>query len=114
MLDFLKPLVGQPHDALFILPGEKEDQLHIETAVYKNPGESVDKSAMGNSYHVILFKEDNDKDGIYDIDQFEAVFCDHLEYASNLIPSKWYIIMARKTTTSNDFIKKTFDILQKR
>ena len=112
MLDFLKPLATQHHDAIFVLPGDKKDQLHIETAVYKNPGESVNKSPLGNSYHVVLFKEDTEKDCLYDIDCFDAVFCDHLEYMSNLIPANWYIIMARKTTTSHDFIQKTIDKLK--
>jgi hypothetical protein len=44
---------------------------------------------------------------------FDAIFSDPLEYMSGLIPSGIFGIMARKTTTSNNFIQKTFDKLQK-
>jgi hypothetical protein len=112
MLDFLKDLKNDGHDAIFFLPGDKKDQVHIESAVYKNPGENVGNSAMGNAYHVILFKEDNESDGIYDVDRFDAIFIDPLEYISDLIPQQWYGVMARKTTTSNKFIENVFDKLK--
>ena len=112
MLDFLKDLKINEHDAIFFLPGDKKDQIHVEAATYKDPGENVGGSAMGNAYHVILFKEDNTKEGIYDVDRFDAIFVDPLEYMSSLIPQNWFGIMARKTTTSDDFIQKTFDKLK--
>jgi hypothetical protein len=111
MLDFLKTLKNEDHDAIFFLPGPKEDSLHIESAVYKNPGEKLGGSPMGDSYHVILFKEDS-KNGnevkIYDIDKFEAILAEPLEYISTLIPQDWFGIIARRTTTSEAFIEKTF------
>jgi len=112
MLEFLKHLKNEAHDAIFFLPGDKKDEIHIESALYKNPGESLNNSTMGNTYHVILFKEDNTHDGIYDVDRFDAVFVEPLEYISGLIPQNWYGVMARKTTTSTTFIQKTFDKLK--
>ena len=107
MLEFLKEFSNEEHDAVFFLPGDKKDQIHIEVATYKNPGENLGGSYMGKSYHVILFKEN--KDGVYDVDRFEAVFIKPFEYISNLIPQNWFGVVARKTTTSEDFIQKTFD-----
>jgi hypothetical protein len=70
----------------------------------------------GNNYVItmenILFKEDEEGE-LVDIDMFDAIFMDPLEYMSNLIPSGIFGIMARKTTTSNNFIQKTFDKLIK-
>lgn len=112
MLDFLKEFSKEEHDAIFFLPGDKEDQVQIEAATYKEPGENIGGSAMGNAYHVILFKEDIKTDKLYNVDRFDAIFVDPLEYISGLIPQHWYGVIARKTTTSNTFIQKTFDKLQ--
>ena len=112
MLEALKVLKEEEFDAFFFLPGPDEDTIHIEGAVYKNPGDKVGGSPMGDEYHVILFKENVEDDVLYDIDRFDAIFCDPLEYISQLIPSKWYGIIAKKTTTSDNFMQKTFDKLQ--
>ena len=112
MLEFLKVLKEDDHDAYFFLPGPKKDSIHLEGATYKDAGESVGGNDIGESYHVILFKEDDDGE-LVDIDMFDAIFADPLEYMSGLIPSGIFGIMARKTTTSNNFIQKTFDKLQK-
>ena len=112
MLDFLKEFSNEQHDAIFFLPGDKEDQVQIEAATYKEPGENIGGSSLGNAYHVILFKEDTETDKLYNVDRFDAIFVDPLEYISGLIPQNWYGVIARKTTTSNTFIQKTFDKLQ--
>jgi hypothetical protein len=107
MLDFLKDFNKDEHDAIFFLPGEQKDSVQIEAATYKNPGEKLGGSTMGDSYHVILFKEAKDGE-LVDVDQFEAIFTDPFEYISELIPKQWYGIMAKRTTTSNNFIQNTF------
>jgi hypothetical protein len=112
MLDYLKVLKEDEHDAYFFLPGPKKDTIHLEGATYKDAGDDVEESDIGKSYHVILFKEDEEGE-LVDIDMFDAVFADPLEYMSGLLPSGIFGIMARKTTTSNNFIQKTFDKLQK-
>ena len=112
MLDYLKVLQDKEHDAYFFLPGPKEDTIHLEGATYKDAGENVGGSNMGSAYHVILFKEDPEGE-LVDIDMFDAIFMDPLEYMSGLLPSGIFGIMARKTTTSNNFIQKTFDKLIK-
>lgn len=111
MLDYLKVLKDDEHDAYFFLPGPTKDSVHLEGAHYRDAGETLGGSDIGKSYHVILFKEDSDGQ-LVDIDMFEAVFSDPLEYMSNLLPSGIFGIMARKTTTSNTFIQKTFDKLR--
>lgn len=109
MLDFLQQLKDEEFDAYFFLPGDTEEKIHIEGAIYREPGEQVGGSSVGKEYHVILFKEN--KNGIYDVDRFDAIFAEPLEYMSELIPAHWYGVMARKTTTSNTFVQKMFDKL---
>jgi hypothetical protein len=113
MLEFLKILKEEQFDAYFFLPGDKKNEVQVEGAIYKNPGDPIGVSKMGNTYHVILFKENYDTDELYGVDRFDAIFADPLEYMSGLIPENWFGIMARKTTTSNNFIQKTFDKLTK-
>ena len=112
MLDFLKEFSNDKPDAILFLPGDKEGQIQIESATYKNAGDNIGGSSMGHAYHVILFKENSKTEQLYDVDRFDAIFIDPLEYISGLIPHNWFGVIARKTTTSNTFIQKTFDKLQ--
>jgi hypothetical protein len=111
MLDFLTYLKDENYDAYFFLPGEKENQIHVEASLYKNPGEGLGSSALGHNYHVVLFREDEDRN-VVDLDQFEGVLTCPLEYISGLLPSDWYGIIARKTTTSTDFLDRLVAKLQ--
>ena len=112
MLNFLKEFSKDGYDAIFVLPGDTKDDLHIKGATYKEPGEKVGGNAIGDEYHVILFKEQEDGE-LYNVDKFEAIFADPCEYISNLIPQNWFGIFAKRTTTSEAFIQKTFDKLIK-
>lgn len=112
MIEIPKALRDEPFDAFFFLPGEKEDTIHLEGATYRDPGEKLGGSNMGDSYHVILFREADDGE-LVDIEQFEAVFVDPLTYVSRMLGINWFGVMAKKTTTSNTFIQNTFDKLTK-
>jgi len=112
MLEFLKEIKKDDADAIFFLPGDEEDHIHIESAMYKEFGTKLGGSAMGDSYEIILFREDTEEDKIYNIDRFEAVLCDPLEYISGLIPQQWFGMVCKKTTTSDKFVQKLFDKLQ--
>ena len=111
MLDYLKPLKKESYDCLMFIPGEKPDSLHIEGSKYRESGEKLDGSAMGDCYHILLYK-DNEIKGVHNLDLFEGILMDPLEYASRLIPQGWYGMFAKKTTTSDEFINKAFDALK--
>ena len=114
MLDFLKKLKEDPdgpYDAIFFLPGDKEDEIHIEGNLFKNAGEPIGGSEMGPLYEVVLFRDDKENDKLYAVDRFEAVFSDPYEYISNLIPQDWFGMIVKKTTTSSGFIQRIFDKL---
>ena len=114
MLDFLKKLKDDPegpYDAIFFLPGDNKGQIHIEGNQLVNPGEPIGGSSMGYTYEVILFKDDEQNDKLYDVDRFEAIFSDPYEYISNLIMQNWFGLVVRKTTTSGGFIQRIFDKL---
>jgi hypothetical protein len=116
MLEYLKKLKNDPEgpfDAIFFLPGENDDEVHIEASIFKTPGEKLGGNALGDSYEVVLFKDDTENDKLYDVDRFEAIFLDPYEYISNLIPQNWFGMVVRKTTTSGGFIQRIFDKLEK-
>lgn len=112
MIEIPKALKEEPFDAFFFLPGEKEDTIHLESATYKNSGEKVGGSTMGDSYHIILFREAEDGE-LVDIEQFNAVLIDPITYMSRMLSIDWFGIVARMTTTSEAFVKNTFDKLTK-
>ena len=110
MLDFLKPMKNEKYDFLTFLAGEQKDSIHIEGTEYKDPGEKLGGNNLGDSYHVVLFKDHKtDKDKYAELDTFEAILCEPLEYISGLIPAGFYGIIARKTTTSDKIINKLLD-----
>jgi len=113
MIKFPKELSNMnEHDAIFFLPGDNQNQIQIEAVTYKDPGENIGGSEMGNAYHVILFKENPKTEELYDVDKFEAVFIDPIVYITQMLEQNWFGIVARKTTTSGNFIQNTFDKLK--
>lgn len=110
MIEIPKALKDEPFDAFFFLPGEKEDTIHLESATYKDSGEKLGGSAMGDSYHIILFREAEDGE-LVDVEQFNAVLVDPITYLSRMLSINWFGVVARMTTTSNNFIQNTFDKL---
>ena len=114
MLDYLKPLKNQKFDFLTFLEGEKENSIEVQGTEYSNPGEPIDTGIMGSSYHVLLFRDHVEiKDEYGDVDDFDAVLVDPLEYISQLITAGWYGIIARKTTTSRPLIDRMLDKFNK-
>jgi hypothetical protein len=114
MLDFLKHLKNEKFDFLTFLEGEKENSIEIVGTEYTNPGEPIDGSNMGSSYHVVLFRDHKENKNEYDdVDSFDAILIDPLEYISGLIPQGWYGIIARKTTTSRPLIDRMLDNFNK-
>ena len=112
MIEIPKALKEQAFDAFFFLPGEIEDTVHLESAIYKEPGEKRGGSVMGDGYHIILFRESEDGE-LVDIESFNAVLIDPIGYATRMIGINWFGILARMSTTSETFIKSTFDKLIK-
>ena len=101
MLEYFKDI--EDYDALFFMPHPDVD-IHIQTNKYRNPGIPVDVCSVGPSWHILLFKCNEETDTLENLDAFDAVLSDPREYISTLIPQGWFGIVAKKTTTSNSFI----------
>jgi len=112
MLDFMHEI--KEMDFISFLPhDDDDDSLAIISQEYKDEsrGEPVDATAVGPSYHIVLFKWDEEYPT--HIDSFEAVFSDIREYISNLIPQNWYGVAVRKTTKSEPIFQNILDNLKK-
>ena len=108
MLEFLQDLKNEDFDILHFISGDKKDTLDVRTNLYRENYDSIESNSLGKKYHIILFKED-EKGIIIDPDKFEAILLDPLEYISELIPQRWFGIIARKTEKSGKFIDNLFD-----
>ena len=108
MLDYLKE-VGDEFDALFFLPMEDEDSINIMTNKYKNPGQPIKGNNIGDWWHILLFKCNEESGHVEDLDIFDAIFIDPREYISGLIPQGWYGVIAKKTTTSHNLLDDAID-----
>lgn len=106
MLDFFQKVKNEKYDAIFFLPGREDDEMRIELNVYKNPGEKVGGAEHGDGYHIVTFKIDDDYN-VVDVDRFEGILTSPFDYVSHLIKHDIYGIVAKSTTTSNNFIEST-------
>ncbi len=77
---------------------------------YKDGGTKIGGSKLGDSFDIIVFREDSDGK-LIDPEKFEAILMEPVEYISTLIKGDWYGIVARKTTTSQKFVDTIFDKL---
>jgi hypothetical protein len=105
--EILKEIKKDDFDFLTFLSGDKKGQIDIMTTDYNDPGESVGGNSMGKEYHIVLFRDHKtDPEKYDDLDVFEAILLDPIEYVSRLIPAGFYGIIGRKTTTSDKIIQK--------
>ena len=113
MLEFLKPLSKQKYDCVTFFQSDKKGQIRVEGQLYQNPGEKMAGNSIGDMWHIILYRDSEVDESKYaDLDYFDAIVGDPLEYISTLIPHGFYGLVARKTTTSNEFINRCLDIIK--
>lgn len=108
MLDFLEDI--EDYDALFFLPDSEDDEgIQIKSSKYKTPGLPVSATENGSMWHILLFKCNEESGNVDNLDHFDAVLSDPREYISGLIPSGWFGLVAKKTTTSDIFMSDALD-----
>jgi len=104
MLAVLEDL--EDYDVLFFMPHNVDDtQVTISAKDYVDPGQKIGGSEMGPEWHILLFRSHEPEK----VDVFDAILSDPREYVSTLIKQDWYGIVAKKTTTSKNFINDMFD-----
>ena len=106
MLDCLRPVKGVNWDVLsFLSDPEDDEKIHINGVRFKEPGEYVIGKNEVQIYHIALAKENmEDPEKLIHYDYFEAGLVDPLIYLSELIPQGWIGFVAKKTSTSQEFV----------
>ena len=93
------------YDGFIFLPhDEDEDELEFRFVKYKGDfGEPIEKTEIGDKYHVAFFKRDRET-GEYSFDEkFEAIFADPMVYAKNLAGHNLFGTIMRKQEKSSDW-----------
>jgi hypothetical protein len=94
-------------DGLYFVPGDEDGQLEISFFTFNdevNKGSPIENNAVGDKFHVALFKEDDEGDITFD-ETFEAIFADPVVYLKGLAEMGIYGTFVRKTEKS----QKWFD-----
>ena len=108
MLDLFREI--KEYDAVLFVPDPEgtENQLKVQVTRYKNPGEKIGGSSMGDLFDIIIFRINEDYD-LVDLERFEGILVDAREYVSRMIKEDWYGYICRKTTTSEKGADEIFD-----
>ena len=89
-----------PHDGIFFLPGEDDDEMCLEFFNFKDDmagGTLVEASEIGPKYHIAFFRKNKEGEPVFD-DHFEAIIGDPHTYLKNL--NGLYGCMVKKTDKS--------------
>ena len=102
-------------DGLYFVPGDEDGQLEISFFTFNdevNKGSPIENNAVGDKFHVALFKEDDEGDITFD-ETFEAIFADPVVYLKGLAEMGIYGTFVRKTEKSqiwfDDYLTRTMD-----
>lgn len=96
------------YDTIMFIPHPEDETLtNVNVATYKKQGEKVGGTDLGDFYDIILFRM-NEEDDIIELEKFEAILVDPKVYVSRMVKCDYYGMVAKKTTTSEDFVNNTF------
>jgi hypothetical protein len=100
MKDYLLPLKNRDFDGINFYLNE-ESELEVSAFDYKTPGEKVGGNEMGDYYDIIIFSPDPPKMP----ERFQAILTSPLHYISRMIDDGFLGVVAKVTTTSDNFMQ---------
>ena len=112
MLKFLSDFKDKKFDVIYCV-SSNDGGVDFYGHYYKGDVTRTEETEFGSKYHIILYKEDS-KGLLYNVDMFEAILTDPLEYLSGLLPSGWFGVFFKKTTVSDTIAQLTFDEMTKK
>lgn len=109
MKEFLQHLKNNDFDGLnFFRNGDGD--LEINGFDYKNPGEKVGGTELGDLYHIIVFPEDPPKMP----ELFDAILISPVHYVSRMIDDGFLGVVSKVTTNSRSVAEAMFQGMSKR
>lgn len=109
MKEFLQALKNKDFDGLNFYRNGRGD-LEVDGFGYKNPGEKLVGSELGDLYDIIIFPEDPPKMP----ERFKAILISPLDYISRMIDSGFLGVVAKATTTSDTIMEEVFENMSER
>lgn len=109
MKEFLLPLRNKDFDGLNFYRNQ-DGNLEINGFGYKNPGEKLEGSEMGDLYDIIIFSEEPPKMP----ERFKAILISPLDYVSRMMEDGFLGIVAKATTTSDTMMIEAFEQMSER
>jgi hypothetical protein len=109
MREFLQTLKNENFDGLNFYRNHEGD-LKVDGFSYKNPGEKLVGSEMGDLYDIIIFPEEPPKMP----ERFKAILISPLDYISTMIDTGFLGVVAKATTTSDTVLEDVFEHMSSR
>lgn len=106
MKESLFPLKNKLFDGINFYLNE-EDLVEVATFQYKDPGQNVPGSEMGDMYDIVILQVDPPKLP----ERFKAILISPLDYVSRMIDDGFLGVVARATTTSDAVMDKVMESL---
>lgn len=94
-------------DGIYFVP---KNEYQYELSMFNYVTEDLDHGKTENEYHIAFFYDDEHGNPIFE-EKFDAIFFHPETYLKNLIGSKYYGVMARKSTKSAEWFDFIIDEL---
>lgn len=104
MKEFLQNLKYKEFHGLNFYKNQNGD-LTVDGFEFKNFGEKLPGSSMGDLYDIIIFQEEPPKVP----ERFKAILISPLHYVSRMIDDGFLGVVAKATTTSDKFMGEIYD-----
>jgi len=97
------------YDAITFVPNldGEEGTVKVDVSQYRDKGESLDSSSMGDMFDIIIFRMTDEYD-MTDLERFQGILVDARVYVSRMIKENWFGMVSRKTTTSGKMADEVF------
>lgn len=104
MNPIFKKIKEENCDAITFLPDpNKNEDTVIQGLTYKDKGQSVGCSSLGDLFDIILFRENEET--FYGNEQFEAILVCPYTYSEKMMNDGHFGMIARRTTTSPEVVE---------
>jgi hypothetical protein len=109
MSESWQALKTEPFDGINFYRNDDGD-LEICGFQYKDAGEKVPGNSSGELYDIIIFPEDPPQMP----EKFQAILTSPIDYIENMLDNGFLGLVAKTTTTSNEFVTDAFNALSER
>lgn len=95
------------YDGFYFLPNDDyQESLRFSFFTLKDSikGTPVGGNEIGDMYHIVMFKTDDDGFPVFD-ETFDAILGDPQKYVENLLGTEIYGCVLRKTDKSNEWLE---------